>query len=103
MALRSSSDLVRREWTAENQTPVLGAPGLHTNTGGAEEEAGFLSELGSLDFTWMARSIQVAERLRFCDEGLHSPLPATEQDILAYIGHLILERFVRESSLHKIS
>lgn len=78
---------------------MLGRTGFTTNTGGGEEAAWLLSELGWSDKTWDTRTSQVAKWLRFCDEDMRNPLPAEEGDVLAYIGFLSIEGRVSDDSL----
>ena len=70
---------------------VLSRTGNRTATGGGEEAARILSDFGWASTTWNNRSSQLAKWLRFCDEDDRTPLPASEGDILAYIGYLSLE------------
>ena len=45
------------------------------------------------------RASQVAKWLRFCDEDMRTPLPASEHDVLAYVGYLSLEGKISAESL----
>lgn len=78
---------------------MLDKAGHATNTGGAEEAARLLSELGWAQSTWSTRASQVSRWLRFCDEDMRCPLPASEGDVLAYIGYLSLEGRLSAESL----
>lgn len=78
---------------------VLNLAGYSTNTGGAEEAARLLAEFGWAESTWSTRASQIATWMRFCDEDMRDALPATEGDVLAYIGFLSLKGTVSGDSL----
>lgn len=78
---------------------MLSQAGFATNTGGSEEAVRILAEFGWAETTWSTRGSQVAKWLRFCDEDMRPALPATEGDVLAYIGFLSLEGHVSAESL----
>ena len=99
LAHGSRADRVKREWASGIRSAVLGLTGVSTNTGGAEEAARLLSELGWSDRTWTTRASQVAKWLRFCDEDMRCSWQAGEGDVLAYIGFLSIEGKVSPASL----
>lgn len=68
-------------------------------TRGGEEAARLLSELGWAESTWTSRTSQLPRWLRFCDEDIMNPLPATEGDVMAYIGYLSIDGSVSPESL----
>lgn len=70
---------------------MLSRAGFDTPTGGASEVARLLANHGWAASTWRNRSSQIKKWLIFCDEDDRCPLPATEGDVLAYIGFLSLE------------
>lgn len=96
---RRSNTRIRHEWSAGIRRAILSTAGYSTTTGGAEEAARLLSELGWSESTWTSRASQVAKWMRFCDEDLRLRLPADEGDILAYVGYLSLERSISTASL----
>lgn len=67
---------------------VIGSRGVCTKSGDGREFARPLSELVRLKCTWSAPVSTLTKYLRFCDDDLLSPLPATEQDVLAYIASI---------------
>ena len=67
-------------------------------TPGGAAAADLLLAYGSAESTWKNRICQLRKWLLFCDEEGRLPLPATEGDILAYIGYLAAEGRVGPSS-----
>lgn len=90
---------LRTAWKAGIATTVLHRAGAGQVTGGAEEAARLLQDYGWSSGTWTNRSSQLSRWLAFCDEEDRCPLPATEGDVLAYIGYLSLEGRVGATSL----
>ena len=78
---------------------MLARAGYETPTGGSAEVARLISSYGWADTTWRNRSSQLRKWLRFCDEDDRCPLPATDGDVLAYIGFLSLEGRISSVSL----
>lgn len=83
LAHRNRFHTVRDEFFAGIRLGILGAPGLSTNTGSAEEVTRLLTELRYAESTYSTRTGQVAKCIRFCDEDMRSPLRAAETDLLA--------------------
>lgn len=90
---------MRASWKEGIARTVLSRAGPGLATGGAEEAARLLRDYGWADCTWSNRTSQISKWLRFCDEDDRCPLPATEGDVLAYIGYLSLENRVGGTSL----
>lgn len=99
LASRHRADQLKRNWQAGIRHAVLAQAGFTTNTGGAEAAAMLLAEFGWAQSTWSTRASQVAKWLRFCDEDMRPSLPATEGDVLSYIGFLSIEGKVSPESL----
>lgn len=70
---------------------VLRLEGTDTATGGSEDAARLLERHVCADTTFINRTSQVLRWIQFFDEDMRQPLPATEGDVLAFIGYLSLE------------
>ena len=81
------------------RTAVLTLTGYSTTTGGGEEAAELLSKYVWADTTVQTRWSQLKRWAQFCDEDMRPLLPATEGDILAFIGYLSLEGRISDTSL----
>lgn len=78
---------------------MLSRAGFDSPTGGAQEAARLLSDHGWAASTWRNRSSQLKRWLAFCDEDGRDPIPATEGDVMAYVGFLSLEGRIASVSL----
>jgi site-specific recombinase XerD len=71
----------------------------YSATGAASVAAELLSVHCWGERTWITRASQWRKWETFCEEDARSPFPATEGDVLAYIGYLKMEQSIAASSL----
>lgn len=90
-----------RDWEVGIKATVLSKTGTGTATGGAEAAAELLAYYGWSDGTWRNRLSQLRRWMVFCDEDGRCPRPATEGDVLAYIGYLSIEGKVGPRSVRQ--
>lgn len=88
-------------WEAGIRSAVLSRTGMDGRTGAAETAADLLVGYGWKAGTWANKSSQVNKWLLFCDEDGRDPLPATEGDVLAYLGYLYLEGRIGPTSVRQ--
>lgn len=77
-------DRIRKEWPAGIHAAVLAKVGHNTNTGAAEGATRLILEPSWAQSTWTTRASQIARWLRFCDDGMRCPLPASEVRAIWY-------------------
>lgn len=95
-------DRLRAEWATGLKMMVLSkaeegySGGMRTK--GAERAASMLADYGWADRTWENRVSQLRKWVTFCDDEGRQMLPASEGDVLSYIGWLSIEGRVGSAS-----
>lgn len=104
MADDRSGDRLLDDWVLGLKATVLARAGAGAATGGAEAAADLVAGSGWSEGTWKNRLSQVRRWLAFCDEDDRTARPASEGDVLAYIGYLSLDgRVGPVSARHYVS
>ena len=92
VATRRGDDIVQPTCAAGIRLAALARASRDSPTGGSAEAARLLPDYGRSASTWRNRTSQLRKWLAFCDEDDRCQLPATEEDVLAYLGYLSLSR-----------
>jgi hypothetical protein len=98
MGARGRRDRTSEAWGDVIRDAVLTRTGVSA-TGGASVAADLLSQYCWSDNTWATRSIKWRNWVGFCEQDERRIFPASEGDVLAYIGFLKLEGRVSAASL----
>lgn len=100
MGSRAGGERVRELWKVGILTAVLSRTG-EGPTGISQAAVDFLVSHGWEAETSVTRSTQLKKWLVFCDAEGRTPLPASEGDVLDYLGYMILEGRVVPTSVRQ--